>query len=116
VAVILDAWKAATHWQVGRYVILPDHIHLFCAPGVFPPESLKNWIGFWRNQVTRNWHDREQLPLWQREFWDRQLRHADSYTAKWEYVRNNPVRHAYVNDPDAWPYQGELNILEWHDP
>src|SRR5256885_6005252 len=32
VAAILNAWKTADHWLVGRYVIMPDHIHLFCAP------------------------------------------------------------------------------------
>lgn len=43
---ILEAWTAATFWCVGRYVILPEHIHLFCAPNTFPPEPLKNWIPF----------------------------------------------------------------------
>ena len=37
------------------------------------------------------------------------------YTAKWEYVRSNPVRHGHVVNSGDWPYQGELNILEWHD-
>ncbi|MCX7916496.1 MAG: hypothetical protein N3A53_09385, partial [Verrucomicrobiae bacterium] len=53
--------------------------------------------------------------LWQRDFWDTQLRRGESYSAKWEYVRYNPVRAGLVSDPADWPYQGELNILEWHD-
>ena len=113
---IVNAWRKADFWLVGRCVIMPDHIHLFCAPNTFPTGPLKNWISFWRNAVTREWQDRNQLPLWQREFWDRQLRHRDSYAAKWEYVRNNPVRHGYVKDAENWPYQGELNRLEWHNP
>jgi REP element-mobilizing transposase RayT len=113
---VIHAWRSANFWLVGRYVIMPDHIHLFCAPNTFPPRPLKTWISFWRNNVTRAWPNRSQLPIWQREFWDRQLRTADSYSAKWEYVRNNSVRHEYVSRPDDWPYQGELNRLEWHDP
>ena len=112
---ILDAWQAAKFWIVGRFVIMPDHIHLFCAPNTFPPTSLKKWISFWRNEVTRAWPSREQLPVWQREFWDRQLRRGESYAEKWDYVVNNPVRHGYVPRAEDWPYQGELNVLTWHD-
>jgi hypothetical protein len=41
---IVDAWSVASFWLVGRYVILPDHLHLFCAPNTFPEQPLKNWI------------------------------------------------------------------------
>ena len=54
-------------------------------------------------------------PLWQRDCWDRQLRTGESYAQKWEYVRNNPVRKGLVANADDWPYQGELNVLEWHE-
>jgi REP element-mobilizing transposase RayT len=112
---IINAWQAADFWRVGRYVIMPNHIHLFCAPGTLVPTRLKDWISFWKKHVTRAWSVREELPLWQRDYWDTQLRRRESYSAKWEYVRNNPVRHGYVSRAEDWPYQGELNILEWHD-
>jgi putative transposase len=94
---------------------MPDHIHLFCAPAIAPAMPLKKWIEFWRNKVTREWTNRKEVPIWQRDFWDTQLRRAESYSAKWEYVGNNPVRHGLVRRADDWPYQGELNVLEWHD-
>ncbi|MCX7914880.1 MAG: hypothetical protein N3A53_01065, partial [Verrucomicrobiae bacterium] len=53
--------------------------------------------------------------IWQRDFWDTQLRRGESYSAKWEYVRQNPMRAGLVAKAAHWPYQGELNILEWHD-
>src|SRR6058998_1997627 len=52
---IIEPWEAANFWCVGRYVIMPDHIHLFCAPNTFPARPLKNWVSFWRNHVTRRW-------------------------------------------------------------
>ena len=67
------------------------------------------------NHVTREWTNRSQVPIWQREFWDRELRRAESYEEKWQYVKNNPARHGYVSRVEDWPYQGELNVLEWHD-
>src|SRR5688572_17327867 len=33
---LIAAWRASTHWLVGRYVVMPDHIHLFCAPNSYP--------------------------------------------------------------------------------
>jgi hypothetical protein len=39
----------------------------------------------------------------------------DSYSEKWYYVRNNPVRASLVEHADNWPFQGELEILFWHD-
>jgi len=43
------------------------------------------------------------------------LRRSESYAEKWQYVANNPVRHRYVRRLQDWAYQGELNVLEWHD-
>ena len=107
-------WLRASSWRVGRYVILPDHVHFFCAPGTVPPTPLRPWISYWKNGVSRDLKSSE--PVWQRDFWDTQLRLGESYSAKWEYVRSNPVRHGLVNEADLWPYQGELDVLQWHEP
>ncbi|MGQ0802044.1 MAG: REP-associated tyrosine transposase [Pseudomarimonas sp.] len=105
------AWQAANAWQVGRYVVMPDHIHLFCAPKSCDT-SLGKWMAFWRSLTTRSLSD-ESGNLWQREYWDRQLRRQDSYAEKWEYVRNNPVRAGLVSKSEDWPFQGEMNRLDW---
>jgi REP-associated tyrosine transposase len=51
-------------------------------------------------------------PVWQRGFFDRVLRSDESYSQKWEYVRDNPVRTKLVRDADAWPYAGEIVIID----
>jgi len=112
-SVIIAAWQNAKSWLVGRYVIMPNHIHLFCAPGVFPPEPLKQWVRYWKNLASRTWPRPGEHPLWQRDFWDTQLRRHENYDAKWDYVIDNPVRAGLVRDPNEWPYQGELNLLPW---
>jgi putative transposase len=108
---IVDAWVKASTWLVGRYVVLPDHVHLFCAPNGIDAPSLERWMRFWKSRVTGLIGKQGQV--WQRHHWDRQLRRGESYDEKWEYVRNNPVRHGYVVNADDWPYQGELNELRW---
>ena len=100
-------------WLVGRYIIMPDHIHLFCAPADLIAASLKPWVRFWKSHVAKNWNDPTQLPIWQRDFWDTQLRKGESYGEKWQYVLDNPVRAGLAKCSEDWPYQGELNVLEW---
>jgi putative transposase len=110
---LLNAWTTDPSWLVGRYVIMPDHIHLFCSPAILPVQSLGKWIRFWKSHVTRNSTDPKGFPVWQRHFWDTQLRRGESYEEKWQYVVENPVRAGLAKRSEDWPYQGELNILAW---
>jgi REP element-mobilizing transposase RayT len=109
-AALREAWQAASAWIVGRYVLMPDHLHLFAAPG--PHEiALDNWVRFWKSHFRRA--GRPPAQEWQTDHWDTRLRSGESYDEKWVYVRNNPVRAGLVDHSEAWPYQGELNRLPW---
>ncbi len=110
-----QAWDAANSWKVGRYIILPDHIHLFCAPSSAIVEPLTQWIKYWKSYVSFRWPKPEDQPIWQKGYWDRQLRNAASYAAKWLYVQNNPMRHGLVGNSKNWQYKGEMNIFRWHN-
>ena len=110
---IVEAWKIADHWLVGRYVIMPDHIHLFVAPASIESLSLQKWMAYWRAHASQHWPNPQESPIWQRDYWDRVLRSNESYDAKWEYVCANPVRAGLVSEADDWPFQGELNELRW---
>jgi putative transposase len=92
---------------------MPNHIHLFCAPLLWVPESLQGWVGCWKSNAARHWPRRENTPIWQRHFWDTQLRRGESYDEKWDYVVANPVRAGFVTRSEDWPYQGEMNVLRW---
>ena len=112
-AALLAAWHNAADWQIGRFVVMPDHIHFFCAPAHEQSVSLTHWMRYWKSCATKNWPHHEDHPLWQTDHWDRQLRREESYADKWGYVSLNPVRHKLVLHPEHWPYQGELNVLNW---
>jgi REP element-mobilizing transposase RayT len=109
---LLTAWRSATTWLVGRYVIMPDHVHLFCASNGLEAPSLERWMRYWKALVTKKL-GRHTGEVWQRDHWDRQLRHGESYGKKWEYVCSNPVRLGLVANAADWPYQGEPNELRW---
>lgn len=112
---LIEKWQEADQWAVGRYVIMPDHLHLFCSPAVLEPVGVKKWVAYWKSRVASNWPRPEESPIWLPDCWDTQLRKGDNYSAKWEYVRENPVRHGLVERAVDWPYQGELNALIWRE-
>ncbi len=113
---LVATWSAPeNHWAVGRYVIMPDHLHLFCAPARTDALELRRWVAYWKSLATRDWPFPGEAPIWQPDVWDRQLRSGESYDEKWDYVVHNPVRHGLVAEASQWPYQGEIQRLEWHD-
>lgn len=50
-------------------------------------------------------------PHWQKGFFDHVLRSEESYSEKWLYVAENPVRKQLSASPEAWPYHGEIYPL-----
>jgi len=92
---------------VGRYVILPDHLHLFVA--LADGCDLGNWIGALKRVLARHVKSTDsQDPIWQRGFFDHILRSSESYSEKWNYVQGNPVRAGLVANATDWPYSGEI--------
>jgi len=98
---------------VGRYVIMPDHIHLFV---VFPETGLTiaRWVQSMKSVLGKSLLSLGvNKPHWQRGFFDHVLRSAESYSEKWEYVRNNPVRKGLCPRQIDWPFQGEIVDLRF---
>lgn len=93
---------------VGRYVLMPDHLHLFVTgPGEF---VLGRWIGTLKRLLAAN-APQASRPFWQRGFFDHVLRSSESYSQKWDYVLQNPVRGGLVRTADEWPFAGEIVVI-----
>jgi REP element-mobilizing transposase RayT len=92
---------------VGRYVIMPDHIHFFVRVGA--GQKLDQYIRLMKQTLTKRILESVQVErVWQPGFFDHVMRSSESYSQKWNYVRMNPVRAGLVADPDDWEFQGEL--------
>jgi len=111
---LLATWAEATKWVVGRFVIMPDHIHFFCAPNS-EDCSFQRWLTFWKSRFSKGLEKSDGKPFFQADCWDTQMRTGRQFQEKWEYVRGNPVRKGLAQTPDDWPYQGCINDLVWHD-
>ena len=110
-SILVESWQVApkTHgWAVGRYVVMPDHVHFFAAPRP-DAKSLSVFMRDWKRWTARKIAMSGQIkpPIWQAEFFDHVLRSAKSYSLKWDYIRENPVRAGLAVSAGAWPYAGE---------
>jgi putative transposase len=92
---------------LGRYVIMPDHVHLFVRGG--RNFILSSWIGGLKRAMSVALKSQR---LWQPGFFDHILRNDESYADKWNYVRDNPVRAGLVEIAENWPYHGEVVVID----
>ena len=99
------------------WVLLPDHMHcIWSLPGGCSNFSLR-WsliksgfskrMGHWFHtgegmNASRVKH--RESNIWQRRFWERQIRNENEYSACMDYIHYNPVRHGWVQRVADWPH------------
>jgi putative transposase len=90
---------------------MPDHVHLFLRGS--PNLRLGAWIGALKQALAKATAlSRAQGQIWQEGFFDHAVRNNESYSQKWNYVRENPVRAGLVKSAADWPYQGEIVYID----
>jgi REP element-mobilizing transposase RayT len=115
--ILRELWEKsalANGWFVGRYVIMPDHVHLF-AMATRDAWPLQRRVAAWKSIAARQMviAGLTPAPIWQRDYFDRFLRSADSYSEKWDYVRENPIRAGLVENAEVWKWQGVVHDLRF---
>ena len=77
--ILLAEWKSLRErhgWEVGRYVVMPDHVHFFTMPLLDSAKPLSAVMGKWKEwtakQILKINH--QAAPLWQPEFFDHLMR------------------------------------------
>jgi putative transposase len=107
---LVEAWTEADGWVVGNYLLMPDHVHFFCAPRRME-FRLDGWMSYWKRLFSQAMKKEEWQ--WQAGHWDTRLRRSEDYQEKWNYVRENPMRKGLVARAEDWPHQGMMNVLRW---
>ena len=98
--------------RVGRYVLMPDHLHVFLT--CTEASALSRWVGGLKGVLVARWRKAgQQGPFWQEGFFDHLLRGEESYEEKWAYVLNNPVRKGLVHTGQEWPFGSEIDVIRW---
>jgi REP element-mobilizing transposase RayT len=117
--ILLAEWRDARlrhGWGIGRYVIMPDHVHFFCAEmpaeGAHNSTPLSDFLQRWKEWTSKRIAHAGMVDgrLWQPGSFDHVLRNEESYAEKWSYVRENPVRKELVTRAEDWPFQGFVDF------
>ena len=114
--ILRQEWQAAREhhvWLIGRYVIMPDHVHFFCAEqSAGAKRPLAGFMNKWKEWTSKKICAAcgAAAPIWQPEFFDHAMRNEESYSDKWLYVRENPVRAGLAATWDQWPHQGVVDF------
>ena len=47
---------------------------------------------------------RRESSIWQRRFWEHQIRDENDFERHMDYIHFNPVKHGYVHQVSEWPH------------
>jgi putative transposase len=102
-------------FKIEAIVVLPDHLHCLWTL----PSDDEDYSTRWRlikSYFSRNCDLAYQAPVstsrkrqqekavWQRRFWEHQIRDSDDFIRHVEYIHYNPVRHGLAHAPIDWKF------------
>jgi putative transposase len=113
---VITARKGAP-FGIDAWVLLPDHLH--CVWSL--PEYDKNYPRRWNvikstfsRLMKSRLHDEtpvsasrarhRELTIWQRRYWEHQIRDDDDLHRHFDYIHFNPLKHGLVTRIRDWPY------------
>ncbi|HSX64981.1 MAG TPA: transposase [Pseudoxanthomonas sp.] len=82
-------------FHIEAIVILSDHLHCLWRLPQGDADNATRW-GLIKAGFSRG--------IWQRRFWEHQIRNEDDYAAHMDYIHYNPVKHGHAETAAAWPY------------
>ncbi|MCH9022693.1 MAG: transposase [Planctomycetes bacterium] len=114
------AWRVVREkrpFELTAVCLLPDHLHCVwklpqgdadfstrwsSIKGVFTREYLKQGGRDGLRNVSRQ--RRREAAVWQRRFWEHQIRDEDDLQHHVDYIHFNPVKHGLVTKVADWPW------------
>ena len=99
-------------FRIDAFVVLPEHLH---AVWTLPPDD-SDYAGRWRRIKSRFTHilvkngmalskdRRGEYNLWQRRYWEHNIRDEEDFRHHLQYIHYNPVKHGWVERVRDWPY------------
>jgi len=110
-------------YTIDAIVILPDHLHMIITPkkakeypkiitnikrafvyqtvgrGLRTP-TIKNV----KTNLTPSKYKRSHAGIWQERYYEHTIRNEKDLLEKMAYIKNNPIKHALVDDIKDWKY------------
>jgi putative transposase len=102
-------------FKIDAIVILPDHLHCIWTL----PEGDADFSTRWRliksyfsrqsdieyqGEISTSRQSKKEKAVWQRRFWEHQIRDERDFISHVDYIHYNPVSHGLVDAPKDWQY------------
>ena len=104
-------------FSIDAWVLLPDHLHCIWT---LPPDdadfstrwsiikrqvSVKCREAYRRSElITASKLKHRESTLWQRRYWEHQIRDDTDYMRHVDYIHYNPIKHKVCKSLAGWPY------------
>ncbi|MXS86101.1 transposase [Nitrosomonas sp. HPC101] len=106
----IETTRLARPFVIHGWVLLPDHLHCIWA---LPPDDadfsvrwsmIKRFVTQQCGLQSSTGQRKNESSLWQRRFWEHQIRNERDYRRHMDYLHYNPVKHGLVTKVSDWPY------------
>jgi putative transposase len=108
----IEQTRALRPFDIDAMVVLPDHLHAVWTL----PQTDSDYSGRWRSiksgfvralradGMTLVANAKGEHSVWQRRFWEHQIRDEEDMQRHVDYVHINPVKHGLVQRAVDWPW------------
>ena len=105
--------KSAHPFAVLAMVVLPEHLHALWRLPASDSDYPMRWslikAGFSRRldkgeRIRASRVAKRERGIWQRRYWEHQIRDETDLARHVEYIHYNPVKHGWVTRPVDWPH------------
>ena len=114
---VIEQVRSEYPFNIDAWVLLPNHLHCIWRLPTGDNDFSKRWglikTGFtkktkhlfqrdeWMNKSKKR---HREATIWQRRFWEHQIRDETDYQTHMDYIHFNPVKHGLVDRVNEWPY------------
>lgn len=100
-------------FHVDAMVVLPDHLHTIWTLPEGDAKYSQRWAlikaGFSRQlpknePISSSRVAKRERGIWQRRYWEHQIRDTKDFERHVDYIHFNPVKHGYVSCPTQWRF------------
>jgi REP element-mobilizing transposase RayT len=91
-------------YALHAWVIMPNHVHILLTP--LPGALLSSIVHSWKSFTAKQANEilGREGPFWQKEYFDRWIRHEQHFRDAICYIHNNPVKAGLCLQPTDWRF------------
>jgi REP element-mobilizing transposase RayT len=116
-ALVVDAIRSGerelVHYELGAFVVMPNHVHVLVTPRVPVPKLTQRLKGYTAREANRILN-RTGEAFWQGESYDHWVRNAEEWTRIAGYIERNPVTAGLAARSEDYPWSSAATGVTGH--